>query len=196
MTTAAWVLLAVLAVAVVWLGLAMAGLLREVTALREELRALAAAPIHLGGGLAVGSRAPEWSLDGATSASMAGDRYLLVFADADCATCDEVLPDVVRLAGTGALPPTVVVGRHGRDIPPSWRGPHVVAGAEHAGGISDAFEVEISPHAFVIDEDGAVVAQGGAVSLSDVEALVRGAAGIRIVPGGDRWLIRSRAGGS
>jgi hypothetical protein len=43
--------------------------------------------------------------------------------------------------------------------------------------------VDASPHVFVIDEQGAVVAQGGAVSLPDVEALVRDAAGIRIVPG-------------
>ena len=36
---------------------------------------------------------------------------------------------------------------------------------------------------FVIDEGDAVVAQGGAVTLADVEALVRGARGIQIVPG-------------
>jgi len=47
--------------------------------------------------------------------------------------------------------------------------------------VSDAFRVDASPHVFVIDEGDAVVAQGGALTLADVEALVRGADGIRIV---------------
>jgi hypothetical protein len=183
MTPMVWLVLSVLVVAVVWLGFAMAGLLREVTALREEIQALTSAPIHLAGGLAVGTRVPAWALGDVSSASMAGQRHLIVFADADCATCHELVPPLVDAAAAGAVPPTVIVGRDGRDLPPSWRGPQVLAGVERDRAISDAFEVEISPHLFLIDEGGAVVAQGGATTLEDAEALVRSADGIRIVPG-------------
>ena len=77
----------------------------------------------------------------------------------------------------------VVVGRAGDAVPAAWRRARVVAGSERGRSVSDAFGVEVSPHVFVIDEGGAIVAQGGAVTLQDVEALVRGAQGIRIVPG-------------
>jgi hypothetical protein len=40
----------------------------------------------------------------------------------------------------------------------------------------------VSPHLFVIDEGGAIVAQGGAASLADVEALVREGRGIQVLP--------------
>ena len=61
----------------------------------------------------------------------------------------------------------------------------MIAGRERERDVSDAYLVDASPHVFVIDEQGAVVAQGGAVSLADVESLVRDAEGIRIVPGVD-----------
>jgi hypothetical protein len=39
----------------------------------------------------------------------------------------------------------------------------------------------VSPHLFVIDEGGAIVAQGGAATLADVETLVREGRGIQVV---------------
>ena len=56
MTAVGWVALAVLAAAVVWLVFAMIGLLREVAALRTELRAFSHAPIELAGGLPISRR--------------------------------------------------------------------------------------------------------------------------------------------
>ena len=100
-----------------------------------------------------------------------------------------MVPAVVRAAAAGALPPLAVVGRGRPDATPAgWRGEdraRVVAGVERDREVSDAFRVEVSPHVFVIDEGGAIVAQGGAVTLADVEALVRGAQGIRMFPGAD-----------
>lgn len=187
MTALGWALLAVLTVAVVWLVFAMIGLLREVAALRAALGALSQGPIELAGGVPVGTMAPAWTIDtpggAVASPAFAGRRHVMVFADADCRTCDDLLPGVVRAAGDGALPPVVVIGREGSDVPPAWTGPGVVAGREHGSDVSDAFRVDVSPHVFVLDEEGAVVAQGGAVTLADVEALVRAAQGIRIVPG-------------
>ena len=187
MTAVGWVALAVLAAAVVWLVFAMIGLLREVAALRTELRAFTQAPIELAGGLPIGSASPAWTLetaDGAvTSSAVAGERHLVLFADSDCRSCDDLVPDVVHAAGAGALPPVVVVAREGSTLPATWEGPRVVAGREHEHEVSDAFRVDVSPHVFALDEEGAVVAQGGAVTLADVEALARAAEGIRIVPG-------------
>ena len=194
MSAVGWVVAAVLGVALVWLGLALAGAVRELAALRERVEALegAAGPIHLDGGLPIGSPEPAWSLtapDGAlvTSSLLGGRRHLVMFADAECRACDEVVPAVVRAAAAGALPPTALVGRGRPDATPAgWRADdpaRVVAGVERDREVSDAFRVEVSPHVFVIDEGDAVVAQGGAGSLADVEALVRGARGIQIVPG-------------
>jgi hypothetical protein len=189
MTALGWVLLVVLTAVVAWLGFAMIGLVREVAALREDLAALTRGPIELGGGLPIGSTPASWSLETADgtygSASAAGGPHVVVFADTDCRTCDELVPAVVDAAGRGALPPVVVVGRDGSDLPAAWSGPGVVAGRERAREVSDAFDVDVSPHVFVLDEEGAVVAQGGVISLADVEALVRDAQGIRIVPGAE-----------
>ena len=194
MSAIGWIVAVALAVALVWLGLALAGAARELAALRERVDALegASVPIHLDGGLPIGNAEPAWSLltpegSSVASSSFTGRRHLVVFADADCRACDELVPAVVRAAAAGALPPLALVGR-GRpdDTPPAWRcsdPERVVVGVERAREVSDAFRVEASPHVFVIDEGDAVVAQGGAVTLADVELLVRDANGIRIVPG-------------
>ena len=64
MSAAGWIVAAVLCVALVWIGLALAGAVRELAALRERVDALegASAPIHLDGGLPIGSPEPGWSL--------------------------------------------------------------------------------------------------------------------------------------
>ena len=183
----AWAVLLALAAAVAWLVFAMIGLVREVAALRAELASRA--PIQLAGGLPVGSVGPPWTIETperpVDSARLAGERHLLVFADGDCRACDEVVPAVVRAAGTGRLPPAVVIGRDGAPMPGAWSGPNVTAGRERGRDVSDAYLVDATPHVFVVDEQGGVVAQGGAVSIADVESLVRDTDGIRIVPGAD-----------
>ncbi len=192
MTALLWVAIAMLGLLVLWLGLALAGAVRELTALRERVDALAgAAPVHLSSGLPLGAPAPAWEVrtaeaDLRTSSAFAGTRHLVVFADADCAACDDVVPGVVSEAASGALPPVVVIGRGpAQATPASWRSadPRVIVGAEHGDDVTAAYQVETSPHVFVVDESGFVVAQGGAASVKDVRALVRGADGIRIVPG-------------
>jgi hypothetical protein len=187
-TPIGWVVAALLAIAVVWLGLATVGLVREVSALREEVAALGAtATIHLDGGLPVGAREPGWAIETDTGVAgadtLSGLRHLVVFADAGCESCAGLLPELARAAAAGVVPTVVVVGRAGDTVPATWRGARVVAGTERDRSVSDAFGVEVSPHVFVIDEGGAIVAQGGAVTLADVERLVHGAQGIRIVPG-------------
>jgi hypothetical protein len=79
------------------------------------------------------------------------------------------------------MPPVVVVAREDdAAMPSSWAGRWT--GVERGDEVSGAFLVEVSPHLFVIDEGGAIVAQGGAATLADVEALVREGRGIQVLP--------------
>ena len=187
MTATGWVVVAVLAAALVWLGLALVGLLRQQTALRARVEALEllSEPMSLGEGLPIGRRVPPWSVttpagDVVTDRSFTGTRHLLVFADADCRACDDVVPDVVLASERGALPPAVIVGRgEPSSVPPAWRSP--TAGVEHGRDVSSAFDVDVSPYVFVVDDDGAVVARGGVVDLRGVEQLVAAGREITIV---------------
>ena len=182
-----WAAVLVLGGGLIWLAFAMIGLVREVAALRAELDALAVVPVELAGGLAVGSLGPAWTIETTAgpidAVAFSGRRHLLVFADADCRACDELVPAVVRAAGDMRLPPTVVIGPDGTDVPSAWSGPNVTAGSERAREVSGAYGIDVTPHVFVIDEQGAIVAQGDASGLADVESLVNAAEGIRIVPG-------------
>jgi hypothetical protein len=190
MSLVGWAVVAVLFVVVLWLGFALIALIRTQAGLRARIEDLEStiAPIRLEGGLPVGRTAPDWEIatvDGGSlaAASLTGTRHILLFADTSCRACDDVVPAAVAAAEEGALPPVVVVAREGDAMmPASWAGRWT--GVEHGDEVSEAFGVEVSPHLFVIDEGGAIVAQGGAASIDDVEALVREAAGIQVLPGG------------
>jgi hypothetical protein len=187
MTAAGWIAIVVLAAALVWLGLALAGLVREQAALRARVEELESRsdPVSFAEGLPIGGQAPAWSIttadgDVVTSRSVAGRRHLVLFADADCLACEDVVPEVVRAAERGALPQAVIVGRGDpSSLPSSWRS--VSAGVERGREVSEAFDVDVSPYVFVVDDGGGVVARGGVVDLRDVERLVAAGRDITIV---------------
>ncbi len=196
MSAAGWIAIAVLGAGVVWLGLSLAGAVRELASLRARVAALeedAAGPVRLADGLAVGTPAPAWSVattggGDASSASMRGARHLILFADAECRACDDLVPAVVEAASNDRLPPTVVVGGgDATSIPTAWRsasGPGtVIVGVEREQEVSNAFGTEVSPHAFVVDEGGFIAAQGGPLTLDDVHELIADAEGLHIVSG-------------
>ena len=147
--------------------------------------------MHLADGLPVGAVAPSWQLterDGvvASSSAMRGKRHLVLFADADCRACDALVPEVIDAASSDRLIPVVIVGRGvAGATPAAWvsRPERVVVGVEQGLEVSEAFRTEVSPHAFVIDEGGFVAAQGGPLTLDDVQALSDDAEGLRIVTG-------------
>ena len=188
MSLLGWVLVALLFALVLWLGFALIALIRTQAGLRARIEDLEAtiAPIRLEGGLAVGRTAPDWAIDIAdggslAAASLAGTRHVLLFADTSCRACDDLVPAAVEASATGALPPVVVIAREDdAAMPVSWAGRWT--GVEHGDEVSEAFHVDVSPHLFVIDEGGAIVAQGGAATLADVEALVREGSGIQVLP--------------
>jgi hypothetical protein len=191
MTAGGWLVIAALAVVVVWLGLALAGLVRAHAVLRVRVDELESAshPVSLGEGLPLGRQAPAWTIttpegETVTAASVEGRRHLLVFADPDCRACDELVPEVARASAGGALPATVIVGRGDASaIPAAWRSSTV--GVERGTDVSDAFNVDVSPYVFVVDDAGAVVASGGARRLRDVEHLVAAGGDITVVRGAD-----------
>jgi hypothetical protein len=193
-TVGGWIAVGVLSALVIWLGFALMGAVRELADLRARVAALEAPPdrelVRLADGLPVGAPSPGWSVvapDGRvhTSTEHRGRRHLVLFADADCAACIELLPTVVGAAADQVVPPTVVIGRGA--LPPAWTdhvdGVRVTVGTDRGGEVSRAFRTEISPHLFVIDEGGFVAAQGGPLSLGDVRTLIREAGELRIVTG-------------
>ncbi len=194
MTVGGWIVVGALGAVVAWLGLALVGAVRELADLRARVAALEEPPgdehVRLADGLPVGAPSPGWSvvaLDGRvhTSADHRGRRHLVLFADAECAACVELIPAVLGAAADAAVPPTVVIGRG--VLPPAWAdhadGARLTVGMERDGEVSHAFRTEISPHLFVIDEGGFVAAQGGPLSLGDVLTLIREAGPLRIVTG-------------
>ena len=195
MSGLAWVAVGTLVVVVAWLELALVGAVRELGALRsrvDALEALESSPTHLEGGLPVGAPAPAWTISTpgggvASSSAFEGRRHLLVFADATCRACDELVPAVIAAASRGTVPPLAVIGRgDAASTPGPWRAADVRVriGSERGGGVSEAYGVDVSPFVFVVDEGGSVVARGLAATLSDVLRLVRDAEGVRIVAAG------------
>ena len=192
MSTPAWVAVGTLVVMVVWLGLALVGAVRELGTLHGRVDALEAAgapTTHLETGLAVGAPAPAWTIatpggGAASSSSFEGRRHLLVFADATCRACDDLVPAVIAAASRGTVPPLAVIGRgDAGSTPGPWRAADVRVriGSELGTEVSEAFGVDVGPFVFVVDEGGSVVARGLAATLSDVLRLVRDAEGVRIV---------------
>ena len=196
--TGLWAAVTALALAVVFLALVLAAAVRRIDGLRAEVAALSErldppdGPVtgvaHPPSGLPVGTAAPvvegervgggRWS-----STEWAGRTHLVAFADPGCLACGDLVPGLVA----GAVAPTVVIGEAAAGSwPAEWRPP---AGAEDRvvvlddvdGAMAAAFDSGFTPHVFVIDEGGAVTAQGPADSLDAVRALLRESEGIRIV---------------
>ena len=176
MSAPAWIAACLLLVVVIWVGLALIGAVREIADLRDRVDALeasGASPSHVGGGLAVGTLAPAWSIvtpggEVASSSAFAGRRHLLVFADATCRACDDVVPELVAAAGRGTVPALAVIGRGDAEATPEpWRAADVRVriGSERGHEVSEAFGVDVSPFVFVVDEGGSVVARSGVAGL-------------------------------
>jgi hypothetical protein len=188
----AWVAIPVLAVVVAWLALALAGATRELEALGARIDALEARAASPRGLVPVGGRAPAWRIataDGEVVSSSTFDtrRHVLLFADASCRACDDLVPQVVRSAADAAIPPVAIVGQgDASSTPAAWRAVdvRVRVGTERGDEVSASFGVDITPTMVVVDEGGAVVARGPVATMDDVRGLIREADGVRIVAAG------------
>ena len=128
-------------------------------------------------GLPIGAVAPDVrgiTAEGApTTWTPGGQPALLLFATPGCTPCATVLPAVNRLAmalnGRGVAVAAVVPGRR-EDAAKlvetfDLRFPCL---AEDGSGVTDRYRVRVSPFAFVIGQDGRVLAKG---LCSDAERL-------------------------
>jgi hypothetical protein len=188
MTVALWLGFVLVAGGLIFLAFVLAGALRAMDDLRARLDAInagGARPDHVATGLVVGEPAPPFKgadIDGRpfSSASLAGARHLIAFADPDCAACVGLVPALLR---DGPLPGVVVTDA---PAPPSaWRPPAggrigvVVDGSP----IAQLYATDLRPSVFVVDEAGGIVAHAPAGTLQEVRDLVRDVAGVRVVEG-------------
>ena len=141
---------------------------------------------HLAGGLAPGIAAPSL---GPIDDEVRGLRRLIVFVDPDCAACDDLVPALQRAARDRRVPTSVFVdrGQPGRR-PEPWRTSvdRVRWVDEPGSSISDAYEVDVTPTVFLVDEGDLIVAGGPAATADDVFALVGPLDGVRIAAGTTR----------
>lgn len=189
MTMLPWVLVTVLALIVVWLLLALAGASRTIATLRTSPGGPAdpSAPTrHLSGGLPAGVAAPSL---GAIDDEVRGLRRLIVFVDPDCAACADLVPALQQAARDRRVPTSILVDRgQPGQRPQPWRTTveRVRWVDERGSSISDAYEVDVTPTAFLVDEGGLIVAGGPTATVEDVFALVDELDGVRIAPGTSR----------
>ena len=182
----------ILATVVLFLGLALAGLVRTVDTLRRRVVSLEASAqvIHAASGIAVGASAPAFHAStpsGAVirSTSYAGRRFVLALADPGCAACERLVPDLLSDDAAG-LPPRVVAVIGPEANGSSWTSipsrDDAVLLIDPEARIAEAFGSTVTPQVFVVDEGGSVAARGPADDLAAVGRLVREADGLLIVP--------------
>lgn len=178
--------LGVLVVAVVCLCFVLVGLVRQVDDLDRRLAQVGMAmPGKVGRlGLRVGSPAPE--VQGRTlgggrfvARDWAAAEHLVLFAHPGCPPCEELVPDIVERVGQGALPPTIIISE-GRveDHPSPWSAAadpnaHIALVLQEGSAMARRFETFVTPHLFVIDDQGRVAGQGIASTLDEVQALFK-----------------------
>jgi hypothetical protein len=195
---ALWIGLGVCAAGLVFLGLVVAGQLRAMDDLRRRVETSRAIATDAGVlGLQIGATAPAFDgrrHDGSrfASESLAGRRHLVVLADADCAACETLVPELL-----GAPPAPAVIVVDGADIPPGWRA-EARSGVEvvRSTGAADLFGAGVRPALFVVDEGGGVVGRGVASTGAEAATIVDEAAGTRIVPAPPAAAMDPLAGGS
>jgi hypothetical protein len=183
MTVVLWLLVIVLLALVTWLLLALAGATRTIASLRAGGSVEGEDPTrHLSTGLAAGTRAP--SIEGLGD-DLHGSRHLVTFVDPDCAACDELVPALIRAAGERRVPQAVLVSQGSPAAhPAAWlaSGPRSQLVMETGSAATDAYEVDVTPTAFLVDEGGLIVGGGPTETIDDVLVLVDELQGVRIAP--------------
>lgn len=169
--------------AVLFLGFLLLGVLRAVGLLRWQLEQMAATmPSRLGrSGLRVGKKAPDFTLPSVAGAEVAlhdfaGRKVFLVFTQAGCGPCQQIMPELGRL---GASDLQVLVVNKGdaeaaRHLAPGSEPPFPVL--VHDGlDLSRKYEAFATPFAFLIDERGIIASRGIINSKQHIGYVLSGA---------------------
>jgi methylamine dehydrogenase accessory protein MauD len=174
---------ALLWAAVFFLGFLLLGTLRALGLLRWRLEQLeATTPSRLGrSGLKPGKNAPDFTLPSVAGAEVSlhdfvGRKVLLVFTQAGCGPCRQVMPELNRLAGRDLQ---VVVVNKG-DLPATcqWAtglGAQFPVLVQDGLDLSRKYEAFATPFAFLIDEKGVVASKGIISSKEHIGYVLSGA---------------------
>jgi methylamine dehydrogenase accessory protein MauD len=159
----------VLWIGVLFLAFLLLGTLRSLGLLRWRLEQLeATTPSRLGRrGLRLGKKAPDFSLPSVSGGEIAlhdfgGRQVLLVFTQAGCAPCQQIVPELNRLHESREHQ-VLVVNNSGPDVTRKWvsdvnaRFPVVM---QEGLTLSRRYEVFATPFAFLIDENGVIRSKG------------------------------------
>jgi methylamine dehydrogenase accessory protein MauD len=179
-------------VTVLFLGSLLLGTLRCLELLRWRMEQLeATTPNRVGrGGLMAGKKAPDFTLPSVLGPEVslhdfAGRGVFLVFTQAGCGPCLEIMPELNRLArgvgfpSNGGAGPQVVVINNG-DLPTTrkWsieaaaRFPVLI---QDKYSISKKYQVFATPFAFLIDECGVISSKGLVTNRQHIGYVLSGA---------------------
>jgi methylamine dehydrogenase accessory protein MauD len=154
---------------VLLLGFLLLGALRAVDQLRWRLEQLeATTPSRMGrSGLRVGKKAPDFTLPSATGGDVslqnyAGRKLFLVFTQAGCGPCQQIVPDLNRLHDSGKVE-VLAINKGETEATRKWVAEAQVrfpVAMQPAFTVSKRYEVFATPFAFLIDEQGLIASRG------------------------------------
>lgn len=165
--SAAWVAAFVaLAGLVVFLALLVLGLMRRFAPLLERTEAALGRMNHdlAPSGLAIGSRIPEFELESGgtvfTDEDLRGAKAVVLFLGATCQACERFERDLSRSRAPDVGARLVVVTDDSEEALSLAASSTVTVVTQQGRSLSRVFESNVTPHAFVLDESGVVLASG------------------------------------
>jgi len=173
MTTLWFISTILLWLAVLGLGFLLLGTLRSLGLLNWRLDQLEATmPSRVGrSGLKPGTKALSFTLPSAAGGEVSlhdfvGRQLLLVFTQSGCGPCHDIVPELNRLQRNGEQQ-VLVVNNGDPETTRAWAGevqPLFPILCQEQYSLSKRYEVFATPFAFLIDEQGFIVAKGIATS--------------------------------
>jgi peroxiredoxin len=153
---------------VLLLGFLLLGALRSTEWLRWRVEQLEATmPSRVGrGGLRPGKKAPDFRLPSVSGGEVAlhdyaGRKVLLVFTQAGCGPCGEIVPELNRLERDGVQ--VLIVNRGELAQTGAWAaktGARCPVLAQEGLDLARRYEVFATPFAFLLSEQGVIVSKG------------------------------------
>ncbi|HKB36612.1 MAG TPA: peroxiredoxin family protein [Gemmataceae bacterium] len=184
METVLLVAILVLSAVVLFVGFLLLGTLRALGLLSWRLDQLElTTPSRLGrDGLKVGKKALDFTLPGAGGGErslhdFAGRKVLLVFTQAGCGPCKDIVPELNRVHDKGDHQ-VVVVNNGDPEASRKWAaetGARFLVLAQEKFSVSKRYQVFATPFAFLLDEKGVITSKGIAGSRQHLGYVLTGA---------------------